>query len=134
MENAYKIAIYLNDHCALDGGTPLATAVLVGALVCLTRQKVKAKFWQVRYKSTVSKAKHLNVEKYKEQILMHSVSQSKRKFIALFSNGNQKATVKDTCILCQDSNLKMMESLGKLARHKGFVAATLALIERTQYY
>ena len=44
MENAYKILIYLNDHYALDGGAPLATAVLVGALVCLTRQKVKAKF------------------------------------------------------------------------------------------
>eukprot|EP00944_MAST-04C_sp_MAST-4C-sp1_P001158 g1158.t1 len=107
MENAYKILIYLNDHYALDGGAPPSYCGIGWCLGLFDSPKSESKiFGKVRYKSTVSKAKHLNVEKYKEQILMHSVSQSKRKFIALFSNGNQKATVKDANILCQDSNSK----------------------------
>ena len=90
---------------ALDGGAPPATAVLVGALVCLTRQKVKAKFLAKCAISRPCRRPNIKCRKIQRTNLMHSVSQSKRKFIALFSNGNQKAT-KDANILCQDSNSK----------------------------
>ena len=100
--------IYLNDHYALDGGAPPSYCGIGWCLGLFDSPKSESKvFGKVRYKSTASKAKHMNIEKYKEQILMHSVCHSKRKFIALFSNGNgnQKGT-KDANVLRQDSNPK----------------------------
>ena len=123
MENAYKILIYLNDHYALDGGAPPSYCGIGWCLGLFDSPKSESKiFGKVRYKSTVSKAKHLNVEKYKEQILTHGVSHSKRKFIALFSNANQKATVKDANVPCQDFNSKNDGNAQKKNRRdiKGF--------------
>ena len=88
-EDAYEYMLYLNDHFALDGMAPPSYHGIGWCLGLYDSPKNESKiFGRVRYKSTTSKSKYLNVAKYKQQILMRSSNHGKRKFIGMFFNNN----------------------------------------------
>ena len=91
-EDAYEYMLYLNDHFALDGMAPPSYHGIGWCLGLYDSPKNESKiFGRVRYKSTTSKSKYLNVGKYKQQILMRSSNHGKRKFIGMFFNNNNKS-------------------------------------------
>eukprot|EP00943_MAST-04B_sp_MAST-4B-sp1_P005650 g5650.t1 len=90
IEDAYNYLIYLNDHYALDGLAPPSYHGIGWCFGLLDSPKHESKiFGKVRFKSTASKAKHLNLEKYKNQILKHGINYGKRKFIGMFLKQNK---------------------------------------------
>ena len=97
-----RFLIYLNDHYALDGGAPPATAVLLdGVLVCFDSPKSESKvFGKVRLQVDCFEGQTLNIEKYKEQILMHSVCHGKRNLLLVFQMETEtKKGTKDANVL-----------------------------------
>ena len=81
------LSVFVDMHFALDGMAPPSYHGIGWCLGLYDSPKNESKiFGRVRYKSTTSKSKYLNVAKYKQQILMRSSNHGKRKFIGMFFN------------------------------------------------